>query len=112
MRLGTYLGQMQVLANPQTCCQLPPSVPVPTTAKPTRPISSDDHRQERGQLSCDLWHSKLLQSDKQVLSLKDCPTDQTCPEGGGHNLPSTPKPLAYFTLYVPESSSHSKPKEL
>lgn len=76
MRLGTYLGQMQEPWPPlrSADCHLPPSVSVPMpvgilllTAKPTRPISYENHRQERGQLSHDLWHSKLLQSDRQVF---------------------------------------------
>lgn len=62
-------------------------------AKPTKLLSYKGHRQERAQLSQDLQHSKLLQRDKQVFSFKEWPKGQLCPEGRGHNLPSTPKTL-------------------
>lgn len=79
-----YLGQRQgsqPLLGPADS-QLPPTVPIPTpagilllTAKP-RPISFEDHRQERGQLA--------PRAPDKYFHLK------AGPEGRGYNLPSTP----------------------
>lgn len=77
--------------------QLPPTVPIPMpagilllTAKATRPISYEDHRQEKGQLSHGMWHPGPLQSDRQVLAFEERPIGQAGPERRGYHLPCTP----------------------
>lgn len=99
VRLGMYLGQMQ---DSQLLLRLagssfPPNVPVPMpagilllTAKLTRPISYENHRQERGWFSHGTLHSGLLYSNRHIFPFREWPTGQVCPEGREYNLPSTP----------------------